>query len=139
MYRPLDIYDDMPVSMKRYISNFGWHFNKKAYEYATKFMYKINNNTKQKEYIVPYTKEQIDDLLNQYNININNKILHDYVYIASMCKADYFGSSITNEEQLLLFIKDTVDDADASDETTFRRWIATMIGNGTPIDWDEIC
>ena len=22
--------------------------------------------------------------------------------------------------------------------TTFRRWLATMIGNGTPIDWDEI-
>lgn len=139
MYRPLDIYDDMPSSMKRYISNFGWHFNKKAYEYATKFMYKINNNTKQKEYIIPYTKEQIDDLLNQYNITITNKILHDYVYIASMCKADYFGSSITNEEQLLLFVKDTIDDADVSDETTFRRWIATMIGNGNPIDWDEIC
>lgn len=139
MYRPLDIYDDMPSSMKRYISNFGWHFNKKAYEYATKFMYKINNNIKQKEYIIPYTKEQIDDLLNQYNITITNKILHDYVYIASMCKADYFGSSITNEEQLLLFVKDTIDDADVSDETTFRRWIATMIGNGNPIDWDEIC
>ena len=28
---------------------------------------------------------------------------------------------------------------DASDETTFRRWVATMVGNGLPIDWYEIC
>ena len=34
--------------------------------------------------------------------------------------------------------KDTIDDVDASNETTFRRWLATMIGNGMPIDWDEL-
>lgn len=22
--------------------------------------------------------------------------------------------------------------------TTFRRWLATMVGNGEPIDWNEI-
>lgn len=27
---------------------------------------------------------------------------------------------------------------DASDKITFRRWIATMIGNSEPIDWSEI-
>lgn len=32
----------------------------------------------------------------------------------------------------------TLDDVDASNETTFRRWLATMIGNGMPIDWDEL-
>ena len=32
----------------------------------------------------------------------------------------------------------TIDDVDASNETTFRRWLAIMIGNGIPIDWDEI-
>lgn len=36
------------------------------------------------------------------------------------------------------YIKDTIDDVDASSETTFRRWMATMIGNGIPIDWYEI-
>ena len=33
---PLDIYDEMPKDMKKYITNYGWHFNKRAYEYATK-------------------------------------------------------------------------------------------------------
>lgn len=36
------------------------------------------------------------------------------------------------------YVKDTIYDVDASNETTFRRWLATMIGNGIPIDWDEI-
>lgn len=35
--------------------------------------------------------------------------------------------------------KEMLGDVDASDETTFRRWVATMIGNGLPIDWYEIC
>ena len=139
MYKPLDIYDDMPSDMKRYISNFGWHFNKKAYDYATKLMYKVNENTKEKENIKAYTKEEVDALLSKYGINLRNKILHDYVFAATMCKVDYLGSSIENERQLAMYVKDTIDDSDASDETTFRRWVATMIGNGTPIDWYEIC
>lgn len=139
MYKPLDIYDDMPSDMKRYISNFGWHFNKKAYDYATKLMYKVNENTKEKENIKAYTKEEVDALLSKYGINLRNKILHDYVFAATMCKAYYLGSSIENERQLAMYVKDTIDDSDASDETTFRRWVATMIGNGTPIDWYEIC
>ena len=65
--------------------------------------------------------------------------MYDYVFAATMCKADYLGSSIEDEEHLTKYIKDTIDDVDASDETTFRRWVATMIGNGLPIDWYEIC
>lgn len=64
--------------------------------------------------------------------------MYDYVYVAIMCKADYLGSSIKDENHLALYIKNTIDDVDASNETTFRRWLATMIGNGIPIDWDEI-
>lgn len=135
---PLDIYDEMPYSMKKYIANYGWHFNKKAYDYATSKMYKYDNNHK-KEYIEPYTKEQVDELLRVNDITLDNKIMYDYVFAATMCKADYLGSSIVNEEYLAKYVKDVVDDPDASDETTFRRWVATMIGNGEPIDWGEIC
>ena len=111
---------------------------KKAYDYATSKMYKYDNNHK-KEYIEPYTKEQVDELLRVNDIALDNKIMYDYVFAATMCKADYLGSSIVNEEYLAKYVKDVVDDPDASDETTFRRWVATMIGNGEPIDWSEIC
>ena len=135
---PLDIYDDMPIGMKRYITNYGFHFNKKAYEYAVKFMKKRNPKTNIDEIIEPYTKEYIDNLIQQYNITIKNKIMYDYIFAATMCKADYLGSSIEDEYHLILYVKDTVDDVDADTSTTFRRWMQTMIANGIPIDWYEI-
>ena len=49
---------------------------------------------------------------------------------------DYF--TILEIVDILDFIfGSTIDDVDASNETTFRRWLAIMIGNGIPIDWDE--
>lgn len=135
---PLDIHDDMPEGMRRYISNFGWHFNKKAYEYATKLMRKRSPKTNMEERVKAYTKEEVDAMLITYNVELKRKIMYDYVFVATMCRADYLGSSIEDEEHLVKYIKDTVDDVDASDETTFRRWVATMIGNGAPIDWYEI-
>lgn len=135
---PLDIYDEMPNDMKKYISNYGWHFNSKAYKYATSLMKKRNSKTNIKEKVKPYTKEEVDKLLERYGIELENKIMYDYVFAATMCRADY-EKSIPDDEHLAYYIQETVDDVDASDETTFRRWIATMIGNGEPIDWTEIC
>lgn len=135
---PLDVYEDMPMIMKKYINNYGWHFNKKAYEYATKLMYKRNPKTNRDEPIEAYTKEEVDNLIKHYGIEVKTKIMYDYVFAATMCKADYLGKSIIDEEHLIMYVKDTVDDVDASSETTFRRWVATMIGNGFPIDWYEI-
>ena len=77
-------------------------------------------------------------ILTTHNVYVSNKIMYDYVFVATMCKADYLGSSIKDENYLALYVKDTIDDVDASNETTFRRWLATMIGNGMPIDWDEL-
>lgn len=102
-------------------------------------MTKRNPKTNKEKHIVPYTKEEVDNLLKDYDIELKNKIMYDYVFAATMCKADYLGSSIEDEHHLIKYVKDTIDDIDASSETTFRRWIATMIGNGIPIDWYEIC
>ena len=135
---PLDIYDDMPIEMKRYISNYGFHFNRKAYNYAVSFMKKRNIKTNHEENVEPYTKAYVDEILTKYNIELKNKIMYDYVFVATMCKADYLGSSIEDERHLALYIKDTIDDVDADSSTTFRRWMQTMIGNGMPIDWSEI-
>lgn len=101
-------------------------------------MKKKNTKTNINEKVIGYTKEQVDKLLEDNNIELKNKIMYDYVFAATMCKADYLGSSILNENYLAMYVKDTIDDVDASTETTFRRWVATMIGNGIPIDWYEI-
>lgn len=134
---PLDLYElfVMPKEQMAYLSKYSWHFNKDAYEFAASKMYKWNNQSMKKEKVPMYKKEDIDALLKKYNVEIENKGGYDYVYIAQMCKADFLGSSITDEHHLALFVKDYCDDADQNDGFILRRWIADMTGGGEFIDW----
>lgn len=136
--QPLDLYDDMPRDMRKYLSNNGWHFNKKACDFAVSLMKKENPSTKKKEKIEPYTKEQVDEMLKKYNVVLENNVGYDYVFVANMCKADYLKSSIADEHHLALYVKDTIDDIDAGDGVTMRRWYSTMVANGEMVDWEEI-
>lgn len=133
----LDIYDDMPRAMRRYVSNYGWHFNKQAYEYATKLMVKRDASGKETAIIAPL-KEDIDKKLQNYGIRLENNTMYDAAFVWCMGMADYLGSSITDESHLAKYVKDTIDDIDVSPETTFRRWLATMVGNGQPVDWEDL-
>lgn len=134
---PLDIYDDIPKDMRRYLQNNGWHFSKKACMWAVSLMKKENPTTKKKEKIEPYTKEQVDEMLKKYNITLENNVGYDYVFVANMGKADYLKSSIADEQHLALYVKDVIDDVDAGDGVTMRRWFATMVSNGEIVEWDE--
>lgn len=100
-------------------------------------MYKINSSGT-KVPIKPFTKDVIDELLKKYNITLNNKYGYDYVFVANMCKADYYGSSIEDEKHLVTFIKDYVDDEDGYPELPFTRFYADCIGSGKPIDWEDM-
>jgi len=117
--------------MRRYLQNYGWHFNKALCDYATSLMKKEGNK------LATVSKEFVDNTLKQYNIELKNNVGYDYIFVANMCKADYYGSSIEDEKHFALYIKDTIDDEDASDGTTMRRWYATMIANGVLVDWEE--
>lgn len=129
---PLDIYDDMPRMMKKYISNYGWHFNKEACEYAISLMIKRDGSS-----IKALTQEEILTFLKKYNVSLENNVLYDAVFVYHMGIADYYGSSIIDDKHLALYVKDTIDDIDASTGTTFRRWVATQVGNGQPIPWSD--
>lgn len=135
---PLDMYDEMPKDMRAYLSHNGWHFNKKACEYAVKMMKKENPATKRLEKIEPYTKEQVDEMLKKYNITLENNVGHDYCFVANMGKADYLKSSIPDEQHLALYVKDVIDDPDVGDGVTMRRWYATMVANGEIVEWSEM-
>ena len=127
----LDSFDSMPIYMRKYLQNYGWHFNKALYEYAVSLMRKDNSK------VEPIAKEFVDKILRQYNISLDNNVGYDYMFVANMCKADYYGSSIEDEKHFALYIKDTIDDEDAADGTTMRRWYATMVANGVMVDWEE--
>lgn len=128
----LDIYDTRPEAMTAYLRYYGWHFNRKMFDFAVSKMYK--NNVP----IQPLQKDRIDTLLKSQNIVLKNNQLYDYVYVANMCKADFMGSSIVDEEHLAKYIRDVIDDEDAYDGIIFNRWYADMCKKGIPINWEEM-
>ena len=91
----LDMYDEFPSGMKAYLSQYGWHFSKAMCDFAVSMMEKEDGNGK-KVKITPWTKEQVDELLKKYSVEVKKKGGFDYVYAANMCKANYLGSSVPN-------------------------------------------
>ena len=131
MKMALDMYDELPKYMRKYLQNYGWHFNKALCQYAVSLMKKGGKP------LESLSKEYVDKMLSINGVKLAKNVGNDYVFVANMGKADYYGSSITDEKHLALYIKDTIDDEDAGDGTTMRRWYATMVANGEMIDWEE--
>lgn len=129
-------YDEIPDGMKRYINNYGCHFNKKLCDEAVSRM-KHLVGVKEKS-IEPYTKEEVDNMLNAYGIIIKRNKLYDAVYVANMCKADFLGKSVPTEEHLAKYVKDVIDDVDADEGYVFNRFYADTIFMNNPIEWDDM-
>ena len=129
-------YDEIPEGMMYYINNYGPHFNKKLCKEATSRMYMDING--KKEYIKPYTKEEVDEMLEAYGVKLKRNKLYDAVYVANMCKADFLGKSVPTEEHLAKYIKDVIDDADADEGYVFNRFYADCMFMNNPLDWDDM-
>ena len=127
-------YDIKPEAMINYLRYNGPHFNKKLLDFATSNMTKEGNAK-----INPFTKEDIDAKLKATNIQLKNNQLYDYIFVANMCKADYLGQSVPNDDtHLCLYIKNVIDDPDGYDGLPFNRWYADMCRKGIVINWEEM-
>ena len=129
-------YDIKPEGMINYLRYNGQKKKKKLCEFAASLMKKQVGNVAVK--ITPYTKEQVDTILKANGVTIQNCQLYDHVFAADMCRADFSGSSITDDLHLAKYIKDVLDDTDAYDGIVFNRWYADMCKMGIVIDWDEM-
>lgn len=134
----LDIYDKHSDGMTKYISMYGWHFNKKLCEFAVGHMRKMNTSSGKMEKIEPFSNEQMKELTKKYGIIIENDVMCDGLFVLNMCKADYYKKSISDEQRMIMYVQDTIDDADACDGAVMRKWYACMVGSGMPIDWEEM-
>ena len=135
-HKSMGSYDEIPDGMKSYINNYGPHFNKKLCKEAVSRMYKDVNG--RKEYIKPYTKEDVDGMLEAYGVKLKRNKLYDSVYVANMCQADFLGKSVPTEEHLAKYIKDVLDDADAEEGYVFNRFWADCVYMNNPIDWEDM-
>lgn len=117
-------YDIKPEGFLNYLRYYGSHFNRKLCEFACKQLVSQD-----------YTKERIDSLLQQHNIQLKNSKLYDCVYVANWCKSIFYGSSISDEKHLALFLKDIFE---KEGELIFNRWYADMAKQGVPIEWENM-
>ena len=134
----LDTYDTMPTAMRQYLSQHGWHFSKKLCECAVKDMRTLNKATGKKEPLEMTPKETVEETLKKYGVKLDNSKGYDAVYVWHMAKADYFKSSIADEQHLALFVKDYIDDVDGYAGIALTRYMADCIGSGTPIEWEDV-
>ena len=123
------MYDDRPLSMKRYLKYYGEHFNKKLCEFAVSNM---------KHGKAPVPKEKVEEVLNKNGVHLENNYLYDHVYVYNMGNNDFLGRSIPDEKHLALYVKDVIDDMDGFDGIVFNRWYADTVIQGIPIEWDEM-
>lgn len=130
---PLDIYDELPEDMKVYLRYNGRHFNRRLLEFAISCM-----ETKEGA-LKSITKDKWEQMLGLYGIEIENKAatVYDQLFAANMCKADYLGSSITDDLHLCMYVKDVLDDVDGYEGLVFNRWYADMCRKGISVDWYE--
>lgn len=130
--RSLDSYDIVPDGMRTYLSNYGFHFSKKACEYAVKQMRRDGKHEHE------YSVEDVDSLLKKHGVELENDVLYDKVFVANMAYYDYLNKSLTGECHVAKFVKDYLDDEDGCGEEAFRRWIADCVGRGIPVSWEDM-
>lgn len=127
----LDLYDYMPEDLKNYLRYYGRHFNKKLCEFAVSKM----ESDKPINYI---DKNTLDKILKENGVNLKNNSLYDYVYVANMVKADFWGSSIEDDRHLALYVKDVIEDPDGYDGLVWNRWYADSVRKGIPVEWSDM-
>lgn len=130
-------YMDLPQDMKRYIKHFGFHFNKKLYEYAVSLMRKKVKGSEKTEPMKPIEKSKFDEILSKHNITLKYDELCDGMFVYSMAMSDFYESSLPTEKEVALYVQDYVDDVDKIDGFIFNRWVADMFLEGQLIEWDE--
>lgn len=134
----LDMYDELPEDMIAYLRHNGRHFNKKLCEFAVGQMKSNKFPTGEVVKLKAMSKDTLDALLKTYNIELKENQLYDYVFVANMCKADFLGSSVPDEQHLCKYVRDVIDDVDGYDGIVFNRWYADMCRQGIPVSWSDM-
>ena len=121
---------DRPTDKGIYIAENGWHFNKKACDYALQYL-----KGKDGKRIKPLSKEEVDAMLAKYGLKLEKNRGWDYVYAANMAKSDMEGSPLSDEKSQAMYVKILIDDPDAADGEIMACWYVKMLFRREPVDW----
>ena len=132
------MFDGIPEEAHSYLGNYGFHFNKKACEFAVSMMSKHEVGTGKSVPLEMVSKDDVEAILTKHNVKLENDCMYDSTYVANMLMSDMYKSSIPDEQHLALGIKDLIDDIDQRDGYLFGRWYSNVLFNGNPIDWSTL-
>ena len=121
---------DRPTDKDIYIAENGWHFNKKACDYAVQYL-----KGKDGKRIKPLSKEEVDAMQAKYGLKLEKNRGWDYVYAANMAKSDMEGSPLSDEKSQAMYVKILIDDPDAADGEIMACWYVKMLFRREPVDW----
>lgn len=128
---------DIPEDMKTYLSYYGMNFSKKLYEFAVSNMRRESADGKI-EKVKPMTADEFRSLMEKHKIDIGNNDLYNGMYIASMVRADFYGSSIEDDEHLAKYVEDVICDVDAAEGQVFARYLADCSVGGCIVHWEDM-
>ena len=63
---------------------------------------------------------------------------YDHVYVLNSARADYFKSSIPDEQHLALYVKDVLGDVDGYPSMPFTRFYADCIAKADMPPWSDV-
>lgn len=118
------------------MSYYGAHFNKNLYEFAVSMMRKEDKTTGALKKVHSMQMDDLKSLLEKYKVDIEPNSMYDALYLASMVKSDYWGSSIEDEEHMVRYIEDVICDVDGYDGIVFCRFLADCSAKGIAVFWD---
>ena len=127
----LDYYDIRPAGLDAYLSHYGYHFSPAMARWAVSMMEFRKRTDK-------LGKEDAEKLLADREIDFSKAKAHDLVYIANNVLADRWGSSVKDEDQLALAIKDELADPDGYEGMAFTRFLSDCTAKGIPIVWEDM-
>lgn len=128
----------IPEDMEQYMSYYGMHFNKLLCEFAVSKMQREDKATGVLKNITPMKLDELRTLLSKYKIEIDTNEIYDALYLANMVKADYWGSSIEDEEHMARYIQDVLCDPDGCDGLVFCRFLGDCSCKGVIIFWEQM-
>lgn len=119
--------------MEEYLEEYGYHFNKRLYEFAAGMM-----EDREGKRLQLWDKDKAEAFLNANGVKLERGLGYDAAYVLAMARADYYGSSIIDERHLALYVKDYLDDRDGSESRAFDEFYIKTVALGIPVFWDDM-
>ena len=127
----------MSESEAYYMDMHKGHFSKKMAEWAISMMEKEDPATGKLKKIVPYTAEDVEEMLKTEKVELPEGCVYDALYLANMVKADYLGSSIEDKAHVARYIMDTICDPDGEPTMVLACFRAKCDVKDIPIHWER--